>query len=49
MGTYVGDADGRVLGAGVGTPATYDGVNVGDDVGTLVGDVEGTGVGFPNM
>jgi len=33
----------------VGTPAAYEGLNVGVTVGELVGETEGTGVGLPTV
>lgn len=47
----MGDTDGALLGEaegdGVGLPAVYVGVSVGEAVGALLGEAEGAGVGTP--
>jgi hypothetical protein len=48
VGVDEGDELGREVGAGEGLPFIYDGANVGDTLGALVGDgnIEGSGVGL---
>ncbi len=43
----VGPLDGDALGRGVGLPAVYVGIIVGEIVGMLDGKVLGNGVGLP--